>query len=428
MIFGGLAFFAEDFVKIRRKKLFSTAGYLLLFGCLLGLNSQMKWPGIFTLIPVIGTFLIIITDSNESRILRSPAIQFLGKISYSLYLWHWPIYVIARYLGLLEHLVAVPAMMFLSIGLAYISFRFIESFSFESSKKIIIAMMLTAGVTLLISDKNLNKGLFKNETLLISNYPKTHLRERIKQFNTKVCFISTTNTHFNKEKCLALSTKNKNFLLLGDSHSAHLSQSMRNKMEQANINLTQASASGCMPILRKNGERNCSELMNYIFDEFLPKNAGFIDGVIISANWVNGIEKGLQMSDIHATITQLENLGLKVILLGQNETYIVPFASLVAREYEYGISLSKNFLEPHSAEANERLKREFSKQYIEIYDIEGIAKLSENHIPYMSDENHYTKYGADHVSNFIFADLKFQNFIGVGLVQPDLKNRAVSSF
>lgn len=61
-----------------------------------------------------------------ARILRNPAVVYIGTLSYSLYLWHWPVFVIFRWtVGLydISHMAAATA---LSFALAYLSYRFIE--------------------------------------------------------------------------------------------------------------------------------------------------------------------------------------------------------------------------------------------------------------------------------------------------------------
>ncbi len=63
-------------------------------------SSSTSYPGTAVMVPVVGTALVIAGGSAVPRwgvesILRIRPLQWLGRLSYSLYLWHWPILIIA---------------------------------------------------------------------------------------------------------------------------------------------------------------------------------------------------------------------------------------------------------------------------------------------------------------------------------------------
>lgn len=63
------------------------------------LNGSAQFPGPWTLVPLVGAALVVIAGTNGqpvgvTRMLESAPFQFLGRISYALYLWHWPILVL----------------------------------------------------------------------------------------------------------------------------------------------------------------------------------------------------------------------------------------------------------------------------------------------------------------------------------------------
>lgn len=79
-------------------ELFYLAGLAGISFSALSFNETTAFPGLAALIPASGTALAIVGgQSVASRVLRLPPIVWLGKISYSLYLVHWPLIVFSLY-------------------------------------------------------------------------------------------------------------------------------------------------------------------------------------------------------------------------------------------------------------------------------------------------------------------------------------------
>ncbi len=72
------------------------------FGDDRGERVDYPFPGPWAALPVLGAVLVIAADSDATRwgggrVLGIRPITYLGDISYSLYLWHWPVIVIAPF-------------------------------------------------------------------------------------------------------------------------------------------------------------------------------------------------------------------------------------------------------------------------------------------------------------------------------------------
>jgi peptidoglycan/LPS O-acetylase OafA/YrhL len=105
---------------------------LIAYGVLVFEKTTPAFPGAVALVPTVGAALMIAsglrpTPGSPQRLLSLRPMVFIGGLSYSIYLWHWPILVAAqaRYPDLqLRWTVLLAA---LSIVPAYLSFRFIEN-------------------------------------------------------------------------------------------------------------------------------------------------------------------------------------------------------------------------------------------------------------------------------------------------------------
>jgi peptidoglycan/LPS O-acetylase OafA/YrhL len=94
---GGIAFFFAIRLSQFKKNAIELFGVVLIFFGFITLTKNTLWPGYLSVLPVFGTFLIILSNNQHSYFTNNPVSQWLGKISYSLYLWHWPIVVWLQY-------------------------------------------------------------------------------------------------------------------------------------------------------------------------------------------------------------------------------------------------------------------------------------------------------------------------------------------
>lgn len=129
LLLGGVAFLYPLVMQNKNKKRIELLGVsLIILGYFL-ITNETIWPGYMALIPVIGTYLIIVSNRQNSLLTNNFVLQYIGKWSYSIYLWHWPLVVLGVYFSIANWwLIGIP----LSIFLGYLSYRYIESIKFSS--------------------------------------------------------------------------------------------------------------------------------------------------------------------------------------------------------------------------------------------------------------------------------------------------------
>lgn len=115
----------------RGRSTFAAGGLLLIFLSYSIFDGNTAFPGPWAILPCLGTASFLLANTNgltgSGKILSSPPLVWIGKISYPLYLWHWPVLVYFRYLHISEppaHLLALA--LGLSFLLAWVTYRWVE--------------------------------------------------------------------------------------------------------------------------------------------------------------------------------------------------------------------------------------------------------------------------------------------------------------
>jgi len=200
-------------------------GLTMIVGSSLALGPDIAYPGFWALIPSTGSALVIIASHTraESRdsVLTNPWIVWLGDRSYSLYLWHWPIFVLGFALGFQGQLAPIIGMVFLSVLTASLSFRVIEKpfwrgrWSHAAPLRIVLLSILAMASTILAMHHTLEQHPLPVSTT-----------DRSNQWRTDQPVIYTMRcdagyTHARLEPCtFGADTAKKTVVLLGDSIGA----------------------------------------------------------------------------------------------------------------------------------------------------------------------------------------------------------------
>jgi len=95
-------------------------------------SETTKFPGVSALAPVFGAAFIVSSGKAEKSLSKSllsmPLLVFIGKISYSLYLWHWPIIIFARYYMIRQMTsTELTSVLIIILLISTLSWRFVET-------------------------------------------------------------------------------------------------------------------------------------------------------------------------------------------------------------------------------------------------------------------------------------------------------------
>lgn len=142
----------------RMQNVAGVAGMGMIVGSMLFFDGSTPFPGLSALLPCTGAALLLWSGIQSGawtcRFLTLKPMVFVGLISYSLYLWHWPLIALAKYSSA-YHGIAVAVVFAGSLALGYLSWRWIER-PFRNpqfgSRARVFALWGTASILLLGSD------------------------------------------------------------------------------------------------------------------------------------------------------------------------------------------------------------------------------------------------------------------------------------
>ncbi|RPE26544.1 peptidoglycan/LPS O-acetylase OafA/YrhL [Acinetobacter sp. BIGb0102] len=211
MILGGLAFLyplkLEERKKIISGKTLELLGVSLIVLSYIFISEHNLWPGYLALFPTIGTWLIIQAQRQNSLITNNIIFQKIGLWSYSIYLWHWPIAASYSYFGIDNKYKLFGILISLILG--YLSYLIIEKRKFNSPS---IAKSIFIYTIIILTPVLIGLYLFKSQGMI----------QRQSLVANSLIHGGTGNNFIVKEGISLLNTtKDYNYLLLGDSHSNH---------------------------------------------------------------------------------------------------------------------------------------------------------------------------------------------------------------
>ena len=326
LLIGGLLWFLPQRLQIRSYAagFLGFAGILAIFLASIWFDTQTQFPGISALLPCAGAAMIMAAGRYElvgiSRVLAWKPIVFVGLISYSLYLWHWPLLAYARYWSMASHALSTTSIILLlglSVILACFSWRFVETplrrkSALGGSSRIIIGLCATipvfSGLAMVIA---MNKGL-----------PSRYPRQAVAFFDA---MTSSPDRH-------ELSVEDINglripefgdthgaikCLIWGDSHAMALVAGLDAACRAKGVHGFQVTRSSTPPFLDYKNQSNDLVAEGPAFGkaafDFAVNNK--IDYIVLSGRWSMYINHPRFETLLRKTIDELRHAGIRVVIV-----------------------------------------------------------------------------------------------------------------
>ncbi|MFU8803308.1 MAG: acyltransferase family protein [Bradymonadaceae bacterium] len=321
-------------------------------------DGETAFPGWAALLPVMGTVLLLVAGDKSdiiSRGLSWKPLTWLGNISYSWYLWHWPLIVLVPVVLPDAGWWLLPLVGFGSLLPAWVSYRYLEE-PIRRNRALVgrRAQGLAAGciATVFVLGLGLSYGASKEWGLDIpagwSDIPIAHqmpcdgLEAR---WSEQDCTFLASNTGEPSDKAP--------ILLLGDSHAASLSDGVIAAAHELGYDVVVRWMPRC-PFLRDRsifGYRQCGEwqrwMMGYIEEErpSLVITTAYANNYVLSPHYSS--HRSVETADgtpprnhdealaswgeaLENTLQHLDELGVPTIVAGPVPYYAMDFTLMIS--------------------------------------------------------------------------------------------------
>ena len=288
---GALILFIPRKIKFSRN--YTWIALILCLYATLQFNDSTPFPGTSALFPVIGTALAIAAAQDWPKVLdwlaKLRVVQWLGDISYPLYLWHWPVIALpvlflGRTLTAAEKATCVVA----TILLAYLTHRIVEEpirRSHYSAKRVLSLALAATALLLMVSF-----AIFQahSQSISINNGTKYSLASVLEKPKVYLdgCHVNNGVT-VSPDCTYGNRGSSRKIVLFGDSHAAQWMPALERIARENNLALISLTKSACPgPAVRKvdNGEYKNSDCSAWRENSFARIAALNPEAVIVSGS------------------------------------------------------------------------------------------------------------------------------------------------
>ena len=265
LLAGGLVCLFPVSLTLARARWVAWTGSAFIAIAYIMVDEHSPWPGIWALLPVVGTCLVIMAGVQDSKLTNNRLFQPLGRWSYSIYLWHWPL-VVFGYRYDLQYW-WIPGIL-LSILLGFLSYRFIENIRWARitdlthawrAKPVWIAGFVVIASSAIVGQHGV-KGRFSEDIqTLMASMTASPYRDN--------CHIDE---YVAPDEACEYENDNVTWAVFGDSHSVELAFALAQRLEPLEQGIKHYTFSGCAPsLLQENGTSRCTRWYKEAVDNII---------------------------------------------------------------------------------------------------------------------------------------------------------------
>jgi peptidoglycan/LPS O-acetylase OafA/YrhL len=415
-------------------KIAAWIGVIGIFISLKYLRQDASYPGVNSLIPTVSSGLVLLFSPYGvlKNLLSIKPIVFIGLVSYSMYLWHWPLLVYSKYIfSDIDWYWFFPYFIFL-ILLSFLSWKYIEqvfrkktgSFKLIFTKQYVFPSLLVIVICMFyIGTKGL--GFYSGNNINVIT--KVNVIPQPAHRDTRVCqeFLISEEL-LNEPRCSINSSSASEILLWGDSNAAHFVPLLAEVAFEKNFSFRNIAHASCPPLLfgaeyliPENRKADCLASIEIVKNSLDDYPIAFL-----SAAWGFYFNNNPDMfkRQFEKTLTYLVENGQKVIVIGRitafpsldtkciHKQIKVPFVNCDATKKIYaGVDELSARVNQYLQDASNGYANVFYIDFNElICDINGCSAFIDDNLVYM-DSTHLSAQGSRILGKKALSNSSFMN-------------------
>ena len=349
-------------------------------------------------------------------IINNKFTQYIGLISFSLYLWHWPTLVFVEYYFVYEvdFLIKIYTLL-ISVILSIISYYFVElNFRYKFKIQSLYVLLFTSYIFFISFFIIIN---FKENNSFVKNSPNFIAEASLTNFK---CEINNYKFYKNKRGCVINENSDANKLseiaIVGNSHAQMYVPSIKPHLVKNKAQAILLPMTGCLPTLDVNINKKCMKISNqYFLDYSVDEN---IKTVIIATTWwhkkifngKNYIDDPKHLilgNSLLNLINKLKLKNKKIFLVGpiqvplyelpQSLSRLIKFNHINEKELLNKLQVNKKVYDLEYKLVNSLLSEKLQKNFIQLDKIQcdfNKCYYSNEEGIFFADGSHISKIGA----------------------------------
>jgi len=320
----------QDKLLVRSERMASRCAGLGLILISMGfvLSDPKAFPFPWAMLSVVGALFVIAgavsTATNKSvvgLVLNNPLIVYIGKMSYSLYLWHWPVFVLFRWTFGLEKPLPIVAAIGVTALTSYLSYQFVEK-PVRRNPFVLSRpdwMVVSSGVAITcLSSFLMTHAVFWKQSLLSLSVTR----------DMRTWYPEPWPSSTGKANSTSPAFAGRRVFVLGDSHVWAYSTMLQKLSDEQGVIVRQYTKSGCtVANLLRVSKPECSqftrESVSRITSEAAPGDVVFLAS--LRMNRLGDQWKTLNESDVVAEQQSDESAAQRANALKETDDLIAGF-------------------------------------------------------------------------------------------------------